>query len=1044
MKSLKQVISLALSVLLVASALFIGATAETTDTVNATALEVVTYNSTRNNTVGAPVPLEWYEAEKDNKPLVPSLPSDRFTFTWSVEGNSRNSSDLVSFLQEINTNIYTLYEYQPLSLDLTKETASQLVEINGENSGFMFYISLGKTAPETVLYIENQVFGFDAEGNMPTTTDKNGATVVDKLYATTSKSGNPYYLLQAGTVNWEGKTISDRLGIGGKGSSYGITLPAGYEGFVYLPKDSYLSTTSSLDTYKYLSRTDFYVNKLSPENIVEVSNIMVVDGDVTSAKSVTVNGGEYVFNDNRFYSFDALNVNGVDVSYNGFYGFKNDEGQQLALGYGAEDSSLSVNMGADKNSVIAPDSYYTATPAAAVATATVQKDKRPTDGYGWSFFDMSASNTNGRKLYVMDYKDGFDPFASGEYLRDTTNTAKKMTYGEQYERYFNGDGSAYVGGVYQSIGINNSNATSGADSSTHATHATIIPSNFTTSDSIADKAVMFYVKHTYEDGITDKQTMNITVMLTDYCTQNGRKYYAYDIESGKWSEETFIAPQVANANNAGCISLDPSYEGWIVIPVESFANAKSAQPTTWSAFRIAPECFGGVYGELTFGDITLIDNINPLHVTDKSAFISSNDLSLSADFPFNNVAAKVEGDSLYRTSYGKITGFSVAKTGLVCTYTADPETFAPNIDENGVYKADELSRLEYQVDGANASTAGYSAFAIRVDNTKGGDLKAIVGTNYVYLNPGSDYYLMSDDEDTWKTKKTTTDTWTMKVGTTTITEKSGVSAIEIPEDFVGWLCIPFESYKSSFANMARFDFFPVTMTGSITFSNFSLFTTVAPKYYIDSENNYVGINSSFSNLVPYDPDDTKVVTVADGVLANESDALYADFKVNGSINAGEALMFYAKNDSETDISFKLNGFNMVDARVYDKNLRSWAGFGPDATTITLEAGFEGWVKIPASAASDFTSLRFIFYTLANGFAMSDFMVANQADSLDYMRRGTTYKTPLFYKTGDFNIDGNTDILDLVYNKNNSEVKFDIIKFAADDQQNALREYLLAQ
>ncbi|MBO7217075.1 MAG: hypothetical protein J6V50_00060, partial [Clostridia bacterium] len=144
MKLFKQALSLALSVLLVASALFVGVSAEDlTKTVNATALDVVTYNSARNATVGNPLYIESFKAGNDNNPLVPELSSDRFTFTWDKENNSLKSVSLAEFSADASmsdSKIYTLYEYQPLSLDLTKDKASQLIEINGENSGLMFYI----------------------------------------------------------------------------------------------------------------------------------------------------------------------------------------------------------------------------------------------------------------------------------------------------------------------------------------------------------------------------------------------------------------------------------------------------------------------------------------------------------------------------------------------------------------------------------------------------------------------------------------------------------------------------------------------------------------------------------------------------------------------------------------------------------------------------------------------------------------------------------------------------------------------------------------
>ncbi len=1079
MKTLKQALSLALSVLLLASTLFIGATAEETTTIlNATELPVNFYNGTNNAYVSADTKVDGmsptygdvYSAAGDLDPLVPEFPSTRLTYGWNKDGNSLDKSDLASFYKEAKSKaedpeisedeiarytkikgqkILRYIDLEKLGVDSLLSETENLIDVYTEDKskGLMFYIKLHEDSADTRLYLEAITVAFKDDKIVLKSTGKEH----DQLYNGTVKNQS-VYLMPAGADSWSQVTAlngeENGFRYGEKATNASLSLPGGYEGWVYMPASTWLNYTTKLDdgtvklaTYKYLSRIDWFVDELVAGKDLQLSNIMVVNGDVTTAEGVTTGDKTYAFASNRFYSGTALSVNDVEMSLDGFYDFIDKDGQ-LAAGYGANNTYLNTNFKLDSyEDGLTPDAYYPITPIG--ANKNPQNAQRPKPDTGWEFTKVTQVVDNDTcARYHMDAVTP-NPFAIDGYTEDTTHEKLGVTYREQYDSRFNADGE-YIGGTCQTVGLKTADSSGKPHTQTNVTFASAVVDAYKT-ESIVGKSVMFYINHIYDDGIENKQPMNVAFMLTNHVTDADDTYYTYDIKTGKWETKTFVAPENRGSLNkkVGVATFAPDFEGWVMIPATSFFYNDTENATVLGEFKVAPECFGGKYGELIFGDITVVDDLYPFAITKDSAFLSSNGVYPASDFPFiasTTAPVKTTASTNADGGNGGIDGLT--RSGI--TFTA-ADTFVPKIS-GGKYTSINLSRLGFK-NGTETLKAGTNkALALKIDNTSGGKLTAIFGTNYLYMSADSPYYLLADSRNKIESCTTSSDTYQIVTGTTN-RGKPGAS-ITIPERFVGYVIVPFSTFNENIAedrDMLRVDFFPITMSGSMKIESLSLLSTeFASIYYKDAEadTKIKGMNSSISELIPVSEAVAEVLTIADGVLTNESDELYADFKVNGTVKADEAIMFYAKNDAKTAVSFKTSIGNNSSAMAYSVADSTWTGVYADGK-ITLDAGFEGWVKIAVTADTDFDSIRFTFNSLANGFAVSDFMVANYSADLEFIKRGTSVRTGLFYSKGDFNLDANTDILDAVLAKSGYTIQHDITKFEnEDDQLLGLRKYLL--
>ncbi len=1011
MKKYLKVLSIFLAISMVVSIMFVGATAETSETVNGTELFINDWYGTNDSLCGSPTKGDAFYAEMDRNPLLPNFPSTRLVYSWDKEGSKYKVDDIASF--------YPLYdedhkgEEKPKAakvmrynnsvvLSPTSEYDScskYLMDIYNEGNyrGIMFYIKLHEDSNDTNVYLEGLSVGFDENGKIILKSDS--STYVDSYNSLVK--GSDVYLMPAGTDKWN-KEVMSTLGNGEKATQASISLVGGFEGWVYVPAASWINT-KYIATSKYLHRVNWYVNELVSEKDIQISNLMVVDGDVTTAKGVTVGGFTYNFANNRYYSSTKLDVESTNISIDGIYGVESQEGKN-ALSYNSDNTTLNPQLLTESYNVkFAEPSYYN---YAITPVAKKTQSVRPTmSTHQIQFLSAAAAGDGLIKVYT-----------EGLSYNDSVYTPE--TWPELFKLY---EGNTYVGGIFTKPEALNK--------SSGAADKPLINAYIQTKSSydINNKAVLAYVKH---QGAT--QPIKISFTAGSFYFDATKEIYAYDLKTEKWT-----VCKLTEENSYGCVEISSDFEGWFMLPYTAFNKTGEVD-----LFRICPDKLGGDYGELLFGNITLTDSFNPLEMANGSAILLSEQVTLPDNFPFKQYA-KTEMTVADTCTSGGVNGI----TGLTrsgATLTAGNNFTAPLAD--GAYTPSGLTRVEFKKDN-NALLAGTNqSFAFKVDNSKGGDLEVIVGSDYLYMNSTANYYLLEDNATEW-TKKTIENSYALTIGSNI--KNKQVGAIVIPEGFVGWISIPFESltvYESSAKKISeskqfyRIDFMPISMTGSITFGCVALFSNdVAPKYYFE-DNMLKGMNATIGDLPAYSEESTKQIKIENGVLTSNYDELYTSLNASGSIAADGALMFYAKNTADTDIIFNTSIGNNSTVKGYTLAEREWKELSQDGN-IVIRAGFDGWVKIAVTEAVEFESIKFMFKGLKNGLSLSDFMVLDKSADLDMIKTETRYATGLFYTPGDFNADSIIDIRDLVCAKL-GEFEHDITKLEDDkDPVDTIRRYI---
>ncbi len=1048
MKKCVKALSVLLATLMLLSTVVVGAAAESSAIlVNGTELIITTWGGVNNTALGNPTKGEVYVPGKDASPLVPELPSTRLTFGWNKEGSKFETLEKI-YENDSDAKVHRYNDSIQVGLDFVynEDNSKYFMDIynGGDSKGLMFYIKLHENSEQTNIYLEGISVGFNEDNTVVTASNK-----VTQSYNSIIKDKDVYLMpAGTGTNGWDKANIVV-LGNGEKASGKSICLDGGFEGWVYIPAASWIDP-AKVSTLNYLYRVNWYVSRLVDGEDFQISNLMLVDDDVTTADGVKVGNSEYIFDNNRYYSTTALNVDGVSVSKDDIYKVGTQDGQ-IAPSYGAANSSLNPTLLIDSLSEkINPISLYKATVASSELSTALDSAQRPKNSTHWAFFDIVEAKVEGRNLYNISFKDP-QPFSNG-YTSETPNTKINKTYGEQYIDIFDVENvtqapTAYVGGPYKVIGYNN-NITANF-------FASITPLNLKNTVSIEGKSILVYVKHTYKDiADEDKQPMNATFMLGDYFTRNGYKYYSYDNTNKLWVEKEIIKPANTgglNAEAAGAIQLDKDFEGWVMIPASSFWKNTSTVATVCDAFKFTAERFGGIYGDVILGDIAVLDFEDPFSVASGSQFVSANENALVDDFPFEQPMEKT-ADATTR-SEGGVNGFKDANDKPLLkltdkTFTAEAGFEAPTTTTGSgantevFYNASGLTRVGLKNNEAALTAQNNKSLAFKVDNSNGGDLEAIFGSNYLYMSPGATYYLLGESDTEWEAKESTS-TYSLTVGTTVANIK--VASITIPKGFVGWVSVPFKyltvgnnKIQNVNREFVRLDFHPVQMTGSLTINCLALFSTEVPSVWYYDNGTCKGMNSLLGVLPEYSADNEKHITVENGVLSTNYDGLYTSLKASGSIAADGALMFYAK--TENAVSFKTSIGDT--AKAYTKG-GAWTSVAANGV-ITLDADFEGWVKVEVEEAVAFDAIKLTFTSLTDGLALSDFMTVNQKDDLYKFKNGTRYATGLFYAQGDFNTDGLIDICDLV-NAHTNTFNHEATKFEINDQEtqeSVLRNYIL--
>ena len=241
------------------------------------------------------------------------------------------------------------------------------------------------------------------------------------------------------------------------------------------------------------------------------------------------------------------------------------------------------------------------------------------DSSAWGMFSSAKSNS-GINRFDIDFVLP-DTFNDGIHTESGTYTVSGVTktFKEQYDSLFNADGKSYIGGTFASVYYLDS-AKQQKSGSVQAQLSS--PLGY----SVDGKSVLFYVNHTYDENITVKKDVAVTFTLDYNYTKINNLYYMYDMNTKSWSKGTIIKH---GSTNHGGITIPADFEGWFLIPSSSF----NTSPTEFQHFRIAPAKLGGDYGNITVGDLCVIDIVDPTTIKNIDTAANTTSVDLPDDFP---------------------------------------------------------------------------------------------------------------------------------------------------------------------------------------------------------------------------------------------------------------------------------------------------------------------------------------------------------------------------------------------------------------------------
>ena len=979
MKKTTKSTAILLALLLLVSQIFIGAMAENQPAVvEGKNINIVSGSYSSSNlpaagaySAGKATLGEHYTSDNDQEPLVKSLPSDRLTYTWNSQyGDSIADAYAVKAYED--KAIYRCFYTASVNNNSTFSGLDGLVDLSQPNIGFMFYIKLGKTAEETKLYTELQTVGFDENGNIKL----NGENYAQGYVAMADSTA---LFLTDGTDKWFRSDKDVTLGVGPKSTSKAITIPAGFEGWVYIPNET-LVNKNAIANCNLMHRVNLYFDKITTENVIEISNLMTVSADISTVENsvgIKVNSTTYNFAENRCYFANSLSFDGFTNSHDGFYDIAGKE-EQLAQYYKGNNSSYCATVGGNKSAELLGSSKLSATP--------------------FNIRDFANSNLN-------------------------TISVSKLSEGRnRFE--FSSSG-------YQTMMSGN----------------TLFASNGFTQDS-TDKALLFYVNH---KNATEE--INFNILFNWYSIGTNKEYYTYNANEAVWKKSVTTASGYNSVQNlssdSSYLTLPAEFTGWVMLP----ANSLRTNVTELKNLRFSVYNLGDKAGSLVIGDFTLIDDIDPAVNTEalnNSVFVSTNSIALGGDFPFaaaDTVAAvKTERTSNYgidQTSNLNQSYIAISVSGKTATLTATQKR-TEQANSSGEISYDGTSRTQhYYVTGDEMALTKNGSIMFYIKNNTASDYKFVTGSSLFLTAPNKPYYLLDNCTDKWVEKSTESTSYKLY--------ERAIAPITIPKGFEGLVSIPLTSIhdnvkclndsttNGAFTKFKEFTVLTAAMdVGTVTFSDISAATTVAPTHFINGAS-YEGVNGNISTVTEKV---TGNVSVANGVFTNENNVVYSTINANGTVAEGGAIMLYIKTERECKFTLSVGDMSNVKAYATDRN--GWVSVS-NGKMICLPANFEGWVKIPVSKTLSFNRIKFYFNLLANGLSVSDIMSVNTSDDLDIINKDFTGKTALFYKQGDFNKDENINICDLVYLNENAAQSNSVIDLTGEGTQDALlRQFLLNQ
>ncbi len=375
------------------------------------------------------------------------------------------------------------------------------------------------------------------------------------------------------------------------------------------------------------------------------------------------------------------------------------------------------------------------------------------------------------------------------------------------------------------------------------------------------KAALIYIEH-----VDATRPTNINVFFDWRAIANNAHYFLYDLDEGKWTRYDTTVSGYSDLGDHGDLiqqvspngsfhEIPADFRGWLLIPYESVRD--SAAVKNFSAVRLAPQYLGGEYGSLIFGDVTIIDDIDPVEEQDdldKSVFVSSSSTKLGIDFPFNTLADKndlsgnLRWDQTQTQTQAKITT-ELTENGLAVKSERARDIVA---NDAGVPTYDGSNRSYlYRVRGdVTPGLIADGAILVYVENTTSADYHFITGRNNYYTHKEKPYYLLSDDDIIWKKYYPTGD---FKYN------DRDCGYVTIPAGFSGWLSLPVSSLRDNHPTVSKqelsaagltLDYFSVITVGmgvgDVYFSNIGASSSVTPTHF-NTAAKYEGLNDRITS-----------------------------------------------------------------------------------------------------------------------------------------------------------------------------------------------------
>ena len=916
---------------------------------------------------------EHYTADNDQDPLVKSLPSDRLTYTWnSVYGNSIDDAYAVEEYK--NQAIYRNFYTADVNKDSTLEGLEGLVNLSQNNIGFMFYIKLGKTAEETKLYTELQTVGFDEDGKIKLNNNNYAQGYV-------AMNDSTALFLTDGTDKWF-KTEKDvTFGAGLKANQKAITIPAGFEGWVYIPNET-LVNKNAIANCNLMHRVNLYFDKITTENVIEISNMMTVVADIDTvqkSEGIKVNGTTYNFAENRRYFANSLSFNDFTNSHIGFYNIANKD-EQLAQYYKGTGSYYGATVGEDTSAVLLGNSKLSATPFTITSFTKSNLDTI-------SVSKLSEGRDRFEFRSASDYQammSGNTLFASQDFSQDSDNKAllfyvdhKNATEEIKFDILFN----------WYSIGTNK-------EYYTYNTKEAVWKKSKTTSSGY----------NSVQNLSSDSSYLTLPAEFTGWVM--------LPENSLRISVETLKNIRFSVYNLGGTSGSLVIGDFTLIDDIDPVANTEALNNSV----------FVSTNSNKLGGDF-------PFAAADTVAAVKT---EWTSDY------------GIFQTSNLNQSNIAISVSGKTATLTATQKRTEQKNSNNAISYDGTNSTQHYYVKSETTSLTKNGSIMFYVKNDTAGDYKFVTGSSLFLTAKEKPYYLLDNGSAEWVERNTDNNEYELyyrKIAPVTIPAGfEGLVSIPLSSIY-GWdgkenICLNDYISKNTFS---EFTVLTAAMdVGIVTFSNISAATTVAPTYFINGTA-YEGVNA---NIPTVSEKVTGNVSTVNGVFTNKNNVVYSSIDAKGTLAEGEALMLYMKTESEC--RFTLSVGDMANVKAYATNRQGWKNVSDNAI-ICLPSSFEGWVKIPVSKTVAFSNIKFYFNSLASDLSVSDIMAVNTSDDLNAIDRDYMGESALFYKQGDFNKDENINICDLVHLKNNTPQPNSVISLTGEGTQvELLRRLLLNQ